>query len=215
MDWTWGAYESSSVHVSGDKLCVSKVHNTPDYSCAVGSCAFENGIHKWVIAVENVRSMWLGIARGVEEQGGLGSAPGSEGQYMLAFDSRNGDLTTLGDTKPVIEVISYTGFSSCQLVQFELDVEGRTLKLCVDGVLTRIAKNVDVQGVRPYVCMDYDESATIVSRSTALSDSADEIDAEQKKDGFDNALWTETADKKVTELCTSGTKSLTISKFEG
>ena len=94
-------------------------------------------------------------------------------------------------------------------------MEGRTLKLCVDGVLTRIAKNVDVQGVRPYVCMDYDESATIVSRSTALSDSADEIDAEQKKDGFDNALWTETADKKVTELCTSGTKSLTISKFEG
>ena len=214
MDWTWGPHESSSINLSEDLLRASKVYNSPDYSCALGSLAFEKGIHRWAIALDNVQSMWLGIARGVEEQGGLGSSPGNEGEYMLVFASSAGH-TTLGDKEPIMEVMSNDGFKSCQLVQFEMDFEEQTLKMSVDGVQMMSAKNVDVQGVRPYVCMDYEESATIVSRSVAITDSEDGIDSGDRKDGLDNALWTEAADSLVMKIFASGKFNLPLYCWKG
>ncbi len=213
--WTWGAYEISSLNLSDDRLSVDKTNSSPDYSCAVGSLEFHQGIHTWIIQVENVRAMWLGIARGVEEKGGLGSAPGNEGDFMLVFSSSDGSATVLGDIEPVIERISKASFSSCQLIEFELNTFEHCLKVSIDGELAVIARNIDDKGVRPYVCMDYDESATIISRSFVASRSStvsDEMSVSSASDasikdaeyGWDNALWSEQSDIYLAALNITG-----------
>jgi hypothetical protein len=210
LDWTWGLFEPSSISVSEDKLCVQKIEDSPDYSCAFGSVFFKEGFHAWSIQVENVRSMWLGIARGVDSGNGvgLGSPPGSEGEYILAFGSTDGEPISLG-LSPVIQRLSpNTGFLSGQLVGFELDLNERWLKMSIDGKLLIIAENIDDQGVSPYVCMDYEESAIITSRTAIIFQVPSAIVEADRCIGFDNAAWVEKDDFFLSNLRIDGKCSL-------
>ena len=205
LDWTWGAFEESSIHKTSDALTVEKVNSSPDYSCAVGSCVFEHGVHIWAIQVESVQSMWLGIARGVEEKGGLGSNPGSDGDsdYMLVFSSSSGEPTIVGEVAPVIERRSNVTFSSCQIIEFELDMNQHCLTMKIDAEIAVVARNVDDKDIRPYICMDYNESATILSRSV-IYDAADELDSQETGCEFDNSLWGSELDAVIEQTCVKG-----------
>ena len=205
MDWTWCECEPSSMSTADNNLTVQKVHDSPDYSCAVGSYEFIQGIHVWKILVKNVRAMWLGIARGVEEQGGLGSYPGNQSEYLLAFGSTDGEPVASGFA-PAIEKFVSTGFSSGQEIVFELDMNEHTLKMSVDGNLAVNAKEISDKGLRAYVCMDYEESATIISRTAILSN-IHEHNSRAESDweiGFHNSAWTEEGDDLLSKEVADG-----------
>jgi hypothetical protein len=166
QSWTWGPCEPQNIVLSDDKLTArNKSGSGPDYSCALGSETFEDGTHVWEIEVKEVRSMWLGIARGVKEASGLGCSPCQRGD-CLCFASGGGSQHS--GFSPIVETVqSSSGFSSGSKVRFELNIPDKQLQMFVDGSLKYICKNVDCRkGVVPYFCSDYTESAKIVFRSS-------------------------------------------------
>ncbi len=214
--WTWGSHEQTDISITEEGWKATKNYVTgPDYSCAVGSEAFDEGIHTWEIEVNNTKqtsySMWLGIARGIEE-GQLGQYP-SNGicEYMIALGCGGGDLRLSGK-QPTIENVSSYQYQSGQRVKFELDMNEHTLQISIDGALALIARDVDDQGVRPYVCMDYSESAFILSRTCTRRKSAEEesklpvsaISADDVSAALDNSLWTEELDSALVRLPFAG-----------
>jgi hypothetical protein len=214
--WTWGQHEPTDISITEDGLKATKNYVTgPDYSCAVGSESFEEGIHTWEIEVNNTKqtsySMWLGIARGIEDPGQLANYPGNGiCSYMIALGCGGGDLRLSGK-EPTIENITSHQYSSGQKVKFELDMNEHTLQVSVDGNLALIARNVDDQGVRPYVCMDYSESAFIVSRTCTRRRGAEEsappvsaISAEEVSMALNNSLWSEELDSALVRLPFAG-----------
>ena len=217
--WTWGPYEPTDMTVSEENLKVTKNYVTgPDYSCAIGSEALEAGVHSWEIQVENTKqssySMWLGIARGVEEHDGLGKYPSNEScDYVIAFGSGGSDtkVVAANGIDPSVESVSGHQYNPGQIVRFELDTEARTLQMSVDGVLAVVVSNVEAEGVRPYVCMDYSESALIVSRSFVRAAGADSVapvtsavSEEDAAAALDNVVWTEELDAAVLRLPAAG-----------
>ena len=202
LDWTWGVFEPSSISISSDKLTVKRYKDSPDYSCALGSCIFDDGLHIWTIQVDNVNCMYLGIARGIEE-GGLGSGPGAAGKYLLAVSNSSGDPTTIG-RNPTMQLIANPSFDSGQVIKFELDTNAHTLKMCVDGILVWIATNIEDKGVSPYVCMGYEESATLLLRAKSVHRVVGAADVENRLLGFDNNFWTEEVDSELHGLPMTG-----------
>ena len=87
-------------------------------------------------------------------------------------------------------------FNSGQIVEFTLDTFRRSLTVTVDGTIVGMARNIEVMGFRPYVCMDYSETATLMRRSwRAVSDSEETISTEHRKLAMDNSLWAEEMDR--------------------
>jgi hypothetical protein len=205
MDWTWDECEPTSITTADDKLTVQKVDEPPDYSCALGSYEFNQGVHVWKVLVKNVRSMWLGIARGVTEHGGLASYPGNQSEYMLAFGSTDGEPVTAG-LPPIIEKFSNAGYSSGQVVEFELDASEHSLKMSIDGNIAVHAKDVSDKGVRAYVCMDYEESATIISKTAIMRgvNQSSAVSDSDREAGFSNALWSEEEDDLLAKELAEG-----------
>ena len=215
-NWTWGAYESADMSLSDEGMKVTKNYNSsPDYSCAVGSESFEDGTHAWEIKVDLTKStsysMWLGIARGVEERSGLGQYPTADFcDYVLAFHSGdNKDDRVLVGKKPRLEYVASTAFAAGQTVRFELDMNEHTLRMSVDGTLVVVARDVDDQGVRPFVCADYSESALIVSRECARPVEAagvavGAVSPEEMAAALDNSRWTEEMDAGLVKLPCAG-----------
>ncbi len=203
-EWTWGQYETSSMTLrSPDKLEVTKINDDPDYSCAVGSRNFDADVHQWEIRVENVKSMWLGIARGVAAQGGLGcSARSGCNESLIAFGS-SGDVIVNG-RKPAICTPESFNFTSGQVVEFELNINKQKLIVNIDGMVIASVTNVDVSGgVCPYVCMDYAESAIILSRKSRAGPS-ERIHSEDEVLAFDNTKWTEEMDAILSSMPNAG-----------
>ena len=157
--WKWGKYDTLNVVLDESGMKATKVSDHSDYSAVLGSIEFEEGIHCWEVMVDDVESMWLGIARGVEESGGLGSYPG-QCEYLLAFHSE-GSPDLVGKL-PSIVYFSSPVFSSGQKVGFELNTHQHILKMFVDGELATVSYNVDDRGARPYACMDYSESIELL-----------------------------------------------------
>jgi hypothetical protein len=101
MQWNWGYVEKNSMQIDESCMSVARISENSGYSSAVGSKLLSSGIHKWAIHVENVQSMWVGIARGVENaENGLSSSPGEKGEYMLAFGSDGNDPVIFGENLP-------------------------------------------------------------------------------------------------------------------
>ena len=163
--WTWGPCEPNNIVIADSGLTAkNRSGSSPDYSCALGSEAFDQGVHTWVIEVQNVSALWLGIARGVQEGGGLGSSPGQHGEYQLYFGS-GGGWGHRGAAPSVQTISSATAFSSGQKVKFVLDVSAKSLVVSVDSEVKYICDDVDCSGgVVPYMCSDYTESVTVVER---------------------------------------------------
>ncbi len=170
--WYWGDHERQNMVMTNERLKVAKVGNYPDYSAAVGNTVLEFGIHKWEIKVDNVCSMWMGISRGVLENDLLGANPVTldaryyNDLFMLVLQS-DGTLINCGKAATV-EVPYEQGYSSGQLIVFEMDTFKHTLSVKIDERLVFSASGIDDRDVRPYVCMDYDETAVLVSRHSVV-----------------------------------------------
>jgi ankyrin repeat protein len=168
--WVWGGHEHRNLVISDKKLKIIKETDYPDYSAAVGSKILEYGIHKWEIKVDKVSSMWMGIARGIEENDLLGSYPGNaqyhDDVFMLAFQS-SGNLINCGK-QVTVEVAYEQGYSSGQVIAFEIDTFRHTLSVKIDGKSVFLASGIDDRNVRPYICMDYYETAFLVSRHSLV-----------------------------------------------
>ena len=197
MDWIWGEYERSSMSVTQAGRKVRKTRSSPDYSSAIGSCAFEEGmVYTWAVRVNKVQCMWLGIASKVDCENGLAMYPNSAtGEYVLAFRS-NDESDTIFEgrgTKPQFELGSGVEFGSNQIVEFELDLIKNTLKVRVDGGLKLIAKNVEGKGAHAFVCMDYEESATLLYTRSHIPDTVWDTGASisdsERKIGFDHRAF--------------------------
>jgi hypothetical protein len=106
-------------------------------------------------------------------------------------------------------------FTSNQTIEFELDMDARTLKVRVDGVLRAVARNIDVEGVRPYMCMSCFESATILFNSEISSDSMGNtsISADDNERAFDNKLWSPELNRIMSKHPNSGTLHLSSFYF--
>ena len=202
VNWNWGTCEPSSITISADKLTVKRSNTNPDYSFALGSHAFDDGIHTWSIRPDNVTLMYIGIARGVDEGGGLGLSPGTAGKYMFAFDNSSYDLITIGRS-PSIQRISSTSFSSGQVIELELDTNEHRLKISIDRRLVLIASNIEDKGTYPFVCLAYEESATLESRYKKLPQ-LNSVAADNRKLGFNNLIWTKETDATLADRPITG-----------
>jgi ankyrin repeat protein len=174
-DWIWGGHEPRNLLLTEKGLKISKERDYPDYSCAVGNKVLVYGIHRWELKVDKVSSMWMGITRGIEENNLLDQYPGAaqnfDDVYMLVFHS-NGGYINFGKAA-TFEVVNQQGYTSGQQISFELDMFRHTLSVKINGKLFFLVSGVDDQGVRPYVCMDYSEAVTLVSRKSMVAGDVD------------------------------------------
>jgi hypothetical protein len=261
MGWKWGFVDKTSMQIDENGLSVKRIGEDSEYSCAVGNLLLSSGIHKWAIYVENVETMWVGIARGVEEEeNGLSSSPGECGEYMLVFESDGSEPVVLGENMPSFlkvdkrnedaEDKSENGsesretrseepdgeeqneeedqedcsdgeednrssnsvggyginFTSNQTIEFELDMDERTLKVRVDGGLQAVARNIDSEGIRPFICLGCFESAKILFNSEISHDRLGNINisADDRDKAFDNKMWTPEMNKIMLKHPNSG-----------
>jgi ankyrin repeat protein len=197
--WVWGGHEPRNLELVDKRMKVMKERDIPDFSAAVGSRVLEYGVHKWEMKVDRVETMWVGIARGIEENGLLGAYPGAaqysqEDFFMLAFQS-NGTFWNYGKLA-TIEMVYERGYSSGQLIAFELDTFRHTLSVKIDGELAFYASGIDDRGVRPYVCMDYCETVVLISRHSLVAGDADSRPADSVASAFEPA-WAWEADSAL------------------
>jgi ankyrin repeat protein len=203
--WRWGILESTLAH-SADGMQVSKMTpDSPDYSCVLGSNVLEAGVHEWALTVDNVRSMWVGIARGVDENKLLATSPTRPGEdgYILAFHSSDCSRPTVfGSKQAKIRSIPNAKFGSGDKLTFQIDTKRHILRLKINCVVVVVVSNVDDNGVRPYVCMDYTESISLVEQiSLVLNDSnLEEVDTS----GLNNAVWSMESDELLYEFLLEG-----------
>jgi hypothetical protein len=200
--WRWGAHEPQNLKLSGSgEETVTKSTDSPDYSSVVGSEELEGGIHTWSLKVENVKSMWVGIARNAEENKALDRDPSSvsgEDAYLFVFGS-DGNQVFIGQS-PTIDSPSGYNFASGQTVKLELDTLRQTLRMYIDGAAAPAvtASNVDCRGIRPYVCMDYTESVTLGERTSRYRATRSRAIADNDwSKGFDNAIWLDEIDEAL------------------
>jgi hypothetical protein len=203
--WFWGQYEDSSMtlQVGIDETKLKKISNYPDYSCAVGRMVFDGGIHVWSLKVDDVISMWVGIVKGLNNYS-LTQHPGRcEAEFMLAF--HNSDSPIIKGGEPKLDYKSSLNFTSGQILEFELNLIKKSLALRVDGELVCFVLELDVQGVVPYVCMDYEELVQVVTcKSTVETSCAKLISADARVQGFNNELWADSLDDKLSQIKPEG-----------
>jgi ankyrin repeat protein len=186
--WHWDVDSNDpgyeNLHFEAEKMKVVKQGDYPDYSCVVGSMAFDEGIHTWEIRVQNVQSMWVGIAVDAERTC-FDRPPGYSLKCtaMIAFYSndhgcdpflfagngansnskeasmrlKNGGEKEGFYLKKRDSVTSFR-YTSGQLLGFELDTISKQLKFKINGRLVAVVDNVQQQRFKPFVCMDYFES---------------------------------------------------------
>ena len=209
-DWTWGSYHRLSMELDKTKMTVRKTKDNSDYSSCLGSQTFAEGmIHSWTVRVENVESMWVGIARGEADEILLDKDPtAARAEFMLVFHSIDGDPYVVGNEVTFEADLSELRFDNGQAIEFELDTTLHTLKVRIDGKLRVLATQLDDKNLRPYVCMDYTETATILSRKVSSSaakkwDNGLYSEADRAL-GFDNAKWAPDVDLVLSRLPYSG-----------
>jgi ankyrin repeat protein len=207
QNWRWGILEPSLVQSANGMQVTKMTPGSPDYSCVLGSEVLEAGIHQWELSVNDVQSMWIGIARGISENQLVASSPTRPGDdgYILAFHSSDCSRPTFyGNKVPRIRSIPNARYYSGDKLTFQLDTKRHILRLMINGALVAVASNVDDVGVRPYVCMDYTESIFLVDQASHAFD-ASHGGADQS--GLNNALWTAESDACLNEFLVAGSKT--------
>ena len=140
-----------------------------------------------------------------EEDAETGS-DNEEGSERSKTDSKDNSESSKKDSESSKNSSSFPGYSSGQIIQFELNCNEHSLQVSIDGKLVVTAHNVDDKDVRPYLCMDYFESATLLVRSKqAPSGAAPSI--QEHNLAFDNSLWSTEEDSALTKLQIKGSES--------
>jgi hypothetical protein len=148
-DWDWGLCHRESIELSKNNRRVYKSNGNPDYSCAMSSEAFVDGVHAWEILFEATGSTWVGIA-GESTKDYLGSSPGIEYGATLhcggSWDLRGGLISTKQES---------ASFSGGTKVSMVLNFDQQTFDMYVDGVHKLCVNNIEAhKPLHAYVCMD-------------------------------------------------------------
>jgi ankyrin repeat protein len=224
QNWRWGILESK-LSKSNDGMQVTKMQVTnslgapgQNVSCVIGSEVLEEGVHEWVLKVGSVQSMWVGIARGVNESNLLESHPFSRpptGGFILAFHSSYGkDYFPLVQASKQPRIRSIPGmqsYSSGDRLTIQLDTQRHILRLKINGVIAVVVSDVDVIGVRPYACMECTESIRLVDQVSHVFQKGN-TDAVNKSclnqtdeiSGLNNAAWTPETDASLDKIILEG-----------
>ncbi len=218
--WRWGAREPQSLAFSGlGNETVTKIKDSPDYASVVGSEELDGGIQTWSMKVENVQSMWVGIARNAEENKALDKYPretSGEDAYLIAFGCHGGTLVVGQSPGPSIDTSTgYYAFNSGQTVKLELDTYKHCLCMYIDeeSEPTVTASNVDCRAVRPYVCMDNEESVTLLERTCRYKATGSlAIDDDDWEKGFNNTIWPEEVDEALIKHPLAGSSHFLLHK---
>ena len=197
--WKWGRHEANNLILSDDCSKVSKVRDSPDYSCALGDVVFETGVHRWTLKAKNVSSMWAGVARHVTEAqlciypGGIQN---SDGCYIV-FGSGSSDVRVFGESAVETTFFSQSAYSNDQELDFELDMFAGTLKFSVDGVLAVVVSNLEKGELQPYVCMDYSESVELLASASFTVDERCLLPFDGTLTGPDNSDYSQELDSDL------------------
>jgi hypothetical protein len=147
-DWNWGLCHRDSIQLTKDNRRVYKSNSSPDYSCAMSSEPFTEGVHSWEVLFESTCSTWVGIV-GESTKDYLGSSPTI--QYGATLHCGGGwNLYGLNSTKQ--EGASFCGGTRISMV---LDFDQGIFDMYVDGVHKLSANNIEPnKPLHAYVCMD-------------------------------------------------------------
>jgi ankyrin repeat protein len=190
--WRWGILEATlTVTQSEDGIHIKKTKpDSPDFSCMLGSEVLAEGIHEWELIVDNVQSMWVGIARGISEHKLLASnptRPGDDG-YLLAFHSLDcSNPTVYGSKKPKSRSLPVARYGSGDKLTLQLDTKRHILRLKINGTVVVVVSNVDDIGVRPYACLDCTESICLLNQTSCVFNACNTGDDEEC--GLNNEIW--------------------------
>ena len=210
--WGWGILESTLLQ-SADGMQITKMKpDLPDYSCVLGSVVLEAGVHEWELMVDNVQSMWVGIARGVSENKLLASGPTRPGDdgYILVFHSADcSNPTVSGSKQPKIRSIPNARYGTGDKLTFQLDTKRHILRLKINGAVVAVVSNVDDIGVRPYACMDYTESISLVGQVSRVFNAGSA--GEDVISGLNNPIWSVETDTFLNELLLEGSDFVSYS----
>jgi hypothetical protein len=208
--WNWGAHEEKNLEIDGRK--VSKMRDMPDYSGILGDVAFKAGegageIHRWTLLVKNVRSMWAGIAHRVTtDQLGIyypgGNRYGDGCCCCIVFGSNSSDVRVFGDKAAEVTLVSRSGYSDGQKLDFELNMYDRSLKFWVDEVLAVVVSNISWREVQPYVCMDYSETVELLGSTSFAADDSPVTQLDKPLEGDQNSGFSHDFDTELL-LCSS------------
>ncbi len=148
-DWNWGLCHRDSIELSKDDRRVYKSNSSPDYSCAMSSEPFTEGVHSWEILFESTCSTWVGIA-GETTKDYLGSSPVIEYGATLHNGGSWNLYGGLNCTKK--ETASFCGGTRVSMV---LDFEQGLFDMYVDSVHKLSICNIEPnKPLYAYVCMD-------------------------------------------------------------
>jgi hypothetical protein len=184
--WIWTTYAKSGMQLSESKRKVRKENDNFDYSCALGSITFSKGIYLWTIKLDSVKLVWLGLAMGDSTNEGVNCRPGAFADGILAFGS-DGSLHSTG--KIELKRIWNTKFGSGQIVGFRVDVHTKRVEMSIDERLVLTVNEFECQNFRPYVCMGYRESATVLSQKIIFESFLTDAAFESFSDDFPHKGW--------------------------
>jgi hypothetical protein len=191
-----------------EKGRITKVTDTSEFSTAIGvdlkaSCDI---CCCWEIRVENVRCMWLGVcSMSSYDNSDLSSHPSQfNGDFLIAFPSngKNPNISMGGESisvqKPTCKYFHNARFKSGDKITFVLDMSKKELKMKINGILTCISSEIEypTSTLHPYVCMRYNESATITKREHYKRENEqipddDNTYSSSKTYALDNIQWRE------------------------
>ena len=77
--------------------------------------------------------------------------------------------------------------------------------MTVDGQLVAVAYNVDDCGVRPYVCMDYEESVTLLNAKSYIRSTVGPMSEDKDwEQHLYSSIWTEPIDRLILDVLHCG-----------
>ena len=205
--WTWVSFDRSiTAYDNGRRIL--KGNSTPEFSGAVGSYCFDSGIHHWAISVENVQSMWLGLARGVNLTSALSCSPETcSCDYLLAFGSKGEEAVVISNGqghRPSFDSARRVSFASGQIIEFVLDMDNHTLEIIIDGMKKLSARDIDDHGLSPYICMGAEsESVCLLYYSKMIPKGMckmDDIAFYEHTAAYNNGIWSRDIDLALSDF---------------
>jgi hypothetical protein len=184
--WIWTTYAKSGMQLSESKRKVRKENDNFDYSCALGSITFSKGIYLWTIKLDSVKLVWLGLAMGHFMNEGVNCRPTAFADSILAFGSDGSFHST---EKIELKRVWNTKFGSGQIVGFKVDVHKKKVEMSIDERLVLTVNEFECQDCRPYVCMGYRESATLLSQNIIFESFSTDAAFESFSDDFPHKGW--------------------------
>ncbi len=187
--WAWGAFRHDEITLND--LEIKKSSYNTQFACAVGNEELTKGIHSWKISVDKQYRVWVGVVRGALEPDDLVRSPDqTHADFIFVFCS-DGQGKCFKGQSPAINTISGSGeWPAQQEITLKLDMHKHTLEIFTNEQLVCTASELDDRGLKPYVCIEYFGSITLISReSLVVTSNSSMISFKDRAVGLDNVQW--------------------------